>query len=96
MTTLNQNQLLYQMSQSFQQHLDDLNESLHLTMNLLIHALHFDRAVLFLLDEKESVLWPHKIVTAHGEMEGDGESFISMDQENNFSPPQCRSRSRAR
>jgi len=85
MINLNQNQLLYQMSCAFQKSLENMDESLRVNMNLLIQALHFDRAVVYLLDEKESILWPQKIVTAHGEMEGNGESFISMDKENNFS-----------
>lgn len=81
----NLNQVLYQVSFNFQQYMDQLDEVLRINLDLLIRNMHFDRSSVFLLDEKESVLRPVKMVTINGEAEGEGESFIRTEHGNHFS-----------
>ncbi|MHB9155347.1 MAG: GGDEF domain-containing protein [Endomicrobiales bacterium] len=76
---------LYRSSVNFQEQIRDLDESLRRNLELLIKALDFDRAAVFLLDEKGLTLRPRHIVTVYGEMEGEGEHFLSAHRKSNFS-----------
>jgi diguanylate cyclase (GGDEF)-like protein len=78
------NEVLYKSSLYFQQHTFQLDEVLRLNLDLLITTLHFDRAGIFLLDEKESVLRPRQIVTIHGVMEGEGEIYLHSKKGSSF------------
>jgi len=70
--------------ESFQNLLDNLH-ALKLNLDLLIRSLEFDRAAVFLLDEKEQVLRPMQIATIYGDIEGEGENYISAKKGSSFS-----------
>ena len=82
----NPNEVLFKISSNFQDFIGDIDKALRQNLDLLIRSLAFDRAAVFLLDEKEQVLRPGQ--TRHryyGETEGEGESYFSAKKGNNFS-----------
>jgi diguanylate cyclase (GGDEF)-like protein len=79
------NETLYKVSANFNEHIGDIDKALRANIDLLIRFLGFDRCAVFLLDEKEQALRPRQIATIYGEIEGEGESFISAKKGNNFS-----------
>lgn len=80
-----QGEVLYKISANFHELVGNMDEALRQNLDLLIRSLGFDRAAIFLLDEKEQVLRPRQIATIHGEIEGEGESFVSAKKGNSFS-----------
>ena len=76
---------LFKISSNFQGLIGDVDEALRLNLEMLIGSLGFDRAAVFMLDEKEQVLRPRQIATIYGEVEGEGENFVSAKKGNSFS-----------
>ncbi|MGA2090407.1 MAG: sensor domain-containing diguanylate cyclase [Endomicrobiales bacterium] len=64
---------------------DEIDKVLSANLFLLIKFFHFDRAAVFLFDEKQNNLTPHKIVTVFGEMEGEGENLFHASRGSSFS-----------
>lgn len=78
-------EVLFKASSNFSELSGNLDEALRLNIDLLIRHLGFDRAAVFMLDEKEQVLRPRQIATIHGEIEGEGENYVSAKKGSNFS-----------
>ncbi|MBN1824226.1 MAG: sensor domain-containing diguanylate cyclase [Endomicrobiales bacterium] len=77
--------ILLEVSENFQTSITNIDGAIRRNLELLITSLNFDRAAVFLLDEHESVLQPRQIVTKHGEMEGEGESYVRSKKAGNLS-----------
>jgi diguanylate cyclase (GGDEF)-like protein len=72
-------------SYNFLQPTDEIDKVLSTNLYLLITFFHFDRAAVFLFDEKQTNLSPEKIVTVYGEMEGEGENLFHASRGSSFS-----------
>lgn len=79
------NQFLHTISYNFLSQSEEIDRMLSTNLYLLIKFFQFDRAAVFLLDEKQTILTPQKIVTVYGEMEGEGENLFHAGRGSSFS-----------
>ncbi len=77
--------LLHSISGNFLYSNGDIDKVLSVNLSLLIQHFKFDRAAVFLLDDKQINLTPQKIVTVYGEMEGEGENLFHVSRGSTFS-----------
>lgn len=73
-----------QVNYNFQRHVGDIEKALKLNFQILINCLKMDRATLYLLEEKEELIYPKLIMTVRGEMEAAGVVSVKENPENLF------------
>lgn len=75
--------IITQVNYNFQRHVDDFDSAIKMNLSLLLKYMKVDRASIYLVEDKENMLYPKVIVTACGESD-EGIISICANSDNDY------------